>query len=119
MYKSFTLFELIIVMAIIGILAAISYPLYNNHINKIHYNRAKMALLEMASKLEEQHAINGTYSSTPSSLLNSIPIDLPYRFNTQHISNNAYMLQATPNNQNIIVNPNCPQLTLDNKGNHC
>ncbi|MES2998590.1 MAG: type IV pilin protein [Pseudomonadota bacterium] len=48
----FSLFELLIVLTIISILAAIAYPIYTHTVIKTRRTEAKIALLNLASQLE-------------------------------------------------------------------
>lgn len=48
----FSLFELLIVLAIIGILAKISYPIYTHALIKAHRTEAKIALFNLAQHME-------------------------------------------------------------------
>lgn len=61
--KGFSLIELLIVVAIMGILMAIALPSYNQYLIKANQAAAKAFLLEVASR-EEQFLIgNGSYGS--------------------------------------------------------
>lgn len=59
----FTLIELMVVIAVIGILAAIAFPSYQQHIRKSRRNDGMNALLEAAEKLEIVRARTGAYST--------------------------------------------------------
>lgn len=48
----FSLFELLIVLTIIGILAAIAYPIYTHALIKTYRTEAKIALINLANRME-------------------------------------------------------------------
>ncbi|MBV9549427.1 MAG: prepilin-type N-terminal cleavage/methylation domain-containing protein [Alphaproteobacteria bacterium] len=57
----FTLIELMIVVTVIGILAAISIPAYRGYLQQAHLAEAKPYLLDIASKERSYKIRNGTY----------------------------------------------------------
>jgi type IV pilus assembly protein PilE len=57
----FTLIELMIVLAIIGILAAVAYPSYQNSIRKTGRSEAKAELADVAAKLQRCYSLYGRY----------------------------------------------------------
>lgn len=57
----FTLIELMIVVAIIGIIAAIAYPSYQQHVERTRARDAQGALMSLANALERYHTQNNTY----------------------------------------------------------
>lgn len=61
--KGFTLIELVIVVAIIGILAAIVIPNYNNSLRASRRAEAQADILKIQLGLEKWRANNSTYSS--------------------------------------------------------
>jgi len=62
--KGFTLVELMIVIAIIGILASIAYPSYQNSVMKSHRSDAQSGLSQLAQALERFYGVRYTYIGT-------------------------------------------------------
>ena len=60
-HKGFTLIEIMIVVAIIGILMAIAIPAYGNYVKRAKITEAVGALSEMRVKMEQYFQDNRTY----------------------------------------------------------
>lgn len=66
-----TLIELMVVIAMLGVLASIAIPGYIGNIEAQKQDEAKMALVTLATAMERFASSNGTYANTA---INEVPI---------------------------------------------
>ena len=101
--RAFTLIELMIVVLVIGILAAIAIPAYQQYVPRAARTKATRALLDLAGREERYFYQSNTYTAT----LASVGLPSPYyvdsntdaRYYTVTIpaaSATSYTLTATP-----------------------
>ena len=64
----FTLIELMVSVAVIGILSAIAYPSYLQHVRKSRRADAKSGLMDLAARQERYFSVNNQYADTPDKL---------------------------------------------------
>lgn len=110
----FTLIETMIVVAIIGILASIAYPSYQEHVQRANRVEARGILLEMAQLLERSYTESNSYSNV------TLPVTQSPRTGTAKyiisgiLDKNKYTLKAEPTG--FMASDSCGTLTLTQTG---
>ncbi|MGL6071273.1 type IV pilin protein [Craterilacuibacter sp.] len=61
----FTLIELMITVAIVGILSAIAYPAYQQYLARGYRAEAKSRIMELAQELEQRYSNSGSFAGSP------------------------------------------------------
>ena len=114
----FTLIELMIVVAIIGILVAVAYPSYSDYVKKGRRADGTSALLNAAHALERCGSTFGTYNHANCGNGNIAAVDSPeaYYSIVGVATVSTYDFTATPQNQQASDAGDCATFTVDEAG---
>lgn len=91
--KGFTLLELMIAVAILGILTLITYPSYKTYIRRVRLSEVKSTLLMNAQNLERYYRQKGTFENYDQTKLKQNEY---FDITLSEVSPDHFTLQAAP-----------------------
>lgn len=125
--KGFSLVELLTVVAIVGVLAAVAYPSYQNNARKTKLEDGKGALSELAKAIQRRYtqripntyagnATGGADTGTPDgSLLPPASTRVTFNFNIDAATATSFTVSATAV-AGANIDPACTTITYTNAG---
>ncbi len=123
--RGFTLIELMVVVVIVGILAAVAYPSYKNYILKGHRSSAQAFLMDAAQRQQQYFLDNRTYATSLGALFGTatesaaVPGEVSKYYGTPVIATTAgppptFVITATPQGSQATNNEQA--MTIDQAG---
>ena len=116
--KGMSLVELMVTLAVVGILSSIAYPNYTKYTRKARRSEAKTTLLKAQSSFEKNYADHGTYVNAPPSL--NIASTGYYSYSTSAVTQSTYTITAQAMSGQIEDKANdgtsCQTLSLTHTG---
>ncbi len=115
-----TLIELMIVVAIVGILAAVAYPSYLQYVQASRRAEAQADLLELAQWMERRFTVNARYGEADPKTAVTLPFSSSPRSGEVHYhivvaaDDSSFTLTATPRGGQIA--DDCGTLALSHTG---
>lgn len=115
-----TLIELMITIAIVGILAAVAYPSYTTYVAESNRTEAKRELAKVANKMEQYFVDHRTYTDDMTDLGEAADPYITesgyYSIDTSVQTINTFTLTATAKNSQATADPDCTTLSIDHTG---
>ena len=129
----FTLIELMITVAIIGILSAVAYPSYTQYIVRANRSAAQSFMFAVNNKQEQYMLDARKYAAGSTALVDmgmTVPADVSSRYTitvactmptavgncTASAGAPTYLITGTPIGSQLIQDAKCGALTLSNLG---
>lgn len=117
----FTLIELMITVAVIGILAAVAYPSYNDYIVRGNRSAAQSFMYAVANKQEQIILDSRVYAANLAATNLTAPAELTGKYTITVTSDMtttppSYLVTGTPTGAQATRDTKCGVLTLNHQG---
>jgi type IV pilus assembly protein PilE len=120
-HRGFTLIELMVTVAIIGVLAAVAYPAYTQYIVRGKRSAAESFIVTVANKQEQAMLNARAYQSTLAALSMTTPSEVNGVYSITITADNtaappAYTVTAAPLGKQATNDTKCGSLTYTQTG---
>ncbi len=121
--RGFTLIEVMITVAIIGVLSAIAYPSYLSYIARANRSAVQSFMYKVANKQEQYMLDRRSYATTLAALNLALPNEVTGKYVIEEpievlmtATPPTYKIKATPTGAQAVNDAKCGELTLNSLG---
>ncbi len=121
--RGFTLIEVMIVVAVLGVLVAIGYPSYTDQVRKSRRAEGMGELLELADRMERHYSDVGTYDQangndmTAAAIWKTTTTDGYYTLSVDAgTTNTSFTARATPTTKGNQNKDKCGTFVINSQG---
>lgn len=112
----FTLIEVMIAVAIVGILASVAYSSYQDSVTRSRRAEGKAVIMDLANRMERYFIDNNSYTGATIANVrggNAMSENGWYQLSISAVAATTYTIQAAPQNSQATKDATCGSLILN------